>query len=89
MNSCTDGMLIQLHSVKCTCGHPEQSIRHVVLECTVARQFWNQTRVATGLKLPQLNPATWASDLLLPICSERDRALNYTVWSVGTLAPAK
>ena len=33
------------------CGHPEESIRHVMLECTVVRQFWNQTRVATGLKL--------------------------------------
>jgi hypothetical protein len=46
-----------------------------MIECTVAKEFWCQIKMATGLKIPTLNPVTWASDLLLPVCSERDRGL--------------
>lgn len=46
------------------CGNPEESIRHVLLECSVAKEFWFQVRQTTGIKIPQLNSATWASDLL-------------------------
>lgn len=57
------------------CGNPEESIMHVLLECSVEKEFWNQIKMMTGLKILELNPATWASDLLLPIWPERDRAL--------------
>jgi len=57
------------------CGEPEESIRHVLLDCTVARQFWQYTRWATGVKLPSLNAETWAADLMSQLCPRRDRAL--------------
>jgi hypothetical protein len=34
------------------CGAPEESIRHVLLDCTVAKDFWSQTRLAAGVKIP-------------------------------------
>jgi hypothetical protein len=57
------------------CGEPEESIRHVLLDCTVARQFWAYTRWATGVKVPSLNAETWAADLMSELCLRRDRAL--------------
>ena len=57
------------------CGEPEESIRHVLLDCTVARQFWQYTRWATGVKLPSLNGETWAADLMSQLCPRRDPAL--------------
>lgn len=57
------------------CGNPEESIRHVLLECSVAKEFWFQVRQATGIKIPQLNSAAWASDLLQDTWPARDRAL--------------
>ena len=57
------------------CGEPQESIRHVFLDCTVARQFWQYTRWATGVKLPSLNAETWAADLMSQLCPRRDRAL--------------
>ena len=66
------------------CGEPEESIRHVLLDCTVARQFWQYTRWATGVKLPSLNAETWAADLMSQLCPRRDRALimigMWTLW---------
>jgi hypothetical protein len=44
----------------------KESIRHALLDCTMARKFWIQTRLPTGMmKVPKLNPDTWAFDLLL------------------------
>jgi NMD protein affecting ribosome stability and mRNA decay len=34
------------------CGDPEESIKHVLVDCTVANQFWSQTREATRVKIP-------------------------------------
>jgi len=56
------------------CGDPVESIRHVLVDCTVAREFWKHIRVATGTKLPRLNSVAWTADLLLGVCSKRDRA---------------
>ena len=50
------------------CGFPEESIKHVLLDCTVAKLFWAQTKLATGVKIPQLNEATWAADLMSELC---------------------
>ena len=36
------------------CGVDEESIRHVLVECMVARCFWEMTRELTGVKLPKL-----------------------------------
>lgn len=37
------------------CGDPEESIRYVLLDCIMAREFWKQTRVTMGMKMPKLN----------------------------------
>ena len=42
------------------CGAPEESICHVLLECSIANEFWHQVRVGIGVKIPKLNPLTWA-----------------------------
>jgi hypothetical protein len=46
------------------CGEESESIRHILMECTVARAFWEQTKTITGVKLPPLHHETWAQDLL-------------------------
>jgi len=46
------------------CGAESESIRHVLIDCTVARAFWDQTKATTGVKLPSLHHETWAQDLL-------------------------
>lgn len=59
------------------CGAPEESIKHVLMDCTVAKSFWTQTRLATGVEIPQLNDVTWANDLLSigDWCSRQDQAI--------------
>ena len=57
------------------CGGPEESIKHVLVHCTVAKQFWVQTKVATGVKIPDLNADTWAADLMTELCPKRDQAI--------------
>lgn len=54
------------------CGAPEESINHVLLNCTIAKTFWHQARIGIGVKIPNLNPQTWATDLISDICSRRD-----------------
>jgi len=46
------------------CEADEESIRHVLIECTVARAFWEHAKELTGVKLPELHPVRWARDLL-------------------------
>jgi hypothetical protein len=66
------------------CGDPEESIKHVLLDCTVAKLFWEQTREATNVKIPALNAATWAVDLMSDLCPKRDQAVimcgTWAVW---------
>lgn len=38
------------------CGASEESIDHVLIQCTVAKEFWQQVRVGIGVKLPRMNP---------------------------------
>ena len=37
------------------CGDPEESMKHVLVDCTVAKQFWSQTRASTKVKIPNPN----------------------------------
>lgn len=61
------------------CGNPEESISHVLLECTVAKQFWHQAKVASGVRIRHLNAAdTWAAVRAL---SEEGSGC-YHVWNV-------
>lgn len=46
------------------CGVDEESIRHVLCQCTVAWAFWDHTKNLAGVKLPELHPVTWAHDLV-------------------------
>lgn len=46
------------------CGADEESIRHVLCQCTVARAFWDHAKNLAGVKLPELHPVTWAHDLV-------------------------
>ncbi|CAD6236384.1 unnamed protein product [Miscanthus lutarioriparius] len=57
------------------CGDPEESIQHALIGCSVAKRFWHQVRLGTGVKVPGLNPETWATDIISGICSERDIAI--------------
>jgi hypothetical protein len=47
-------------------GDPEESIQHALIGCWVAKRLWHQVR---------LNPETWATDIILGVCSERDTAI--------------
>jgi hypothetical protein len=49
-------------------GGENESVRHVLLECTVAKFFWNQTKTLSGIKVLHLHPLTWACDLVDPRC---------------------
>jgi hypothetical protein len=65
-------------------GSEEESIKHVLLDCTIARRFWEQTRALTGVKMPRLHPQTWAWDLINPShCPERNAAIILCgMWSL-------
>jgi hypothetical protein len=66
------------------CGASEESIRHVLMECTVARIFWQITKDTTGVKIPKLHEVTWARDLLDGnICSRKDATIILCdMWSL-------
>jgi hypothetical protein len=36
----------------------------VLIECSVAKAFWEQTKAITGVKLPPLHHESWAHDLI-------------------------
>ena len=56
------------------CGADEESIKHVLIDCTMARRFWEQVYKLSGAKLPKLHHATWAHDLLDPAIVQRKNA---------------
>ena len=67
------------------CGADSESIRHVLIECTIAKSFWQEVKILTGLKLPNLHSHTWASDILLPeCCTDKERSIfiigMYSLW---------
>jgi hypothetical protein len=54
------------------CGDPTESVFHVVTECSVARSFWDVIKQLSGVKLPQLHPCSWPTDILRPeVCSTK------------------
>jgi hypothetical protein len=46
------------------CGEEKESVKHLLLDCTVAKLLWNQTKVLSGIKIPPLHPLNWALDLI-------------------------
>lgn len=69
------------------CGAEKETILRVLVECTIAKQFWEHARVLTGVKLPRLHHITWATDLLDPsLCPEKDASVilcgMWTLWMV-------
>lgn len=46
------------------CGDPMESIKHVLLDCMVAKLFWEHTKLAYRVKIPALNVVTWSTDLI-------------------------
>ncbi|KAF8653152.1 hypothetical protein HU200_062598 [Digitaria exilis] len=68
-----------------TCGASEESIKHVLSECTIARIFWEQTKDMTGVKLPFLHPDTWARDLLVMGTPRDPAVICCGMWSLWTL----
>lgn len=50
------------------CGNDRESVRHILIECTVAKLFWTQTKRLWGVKTPPLYQLNWASDLVDPGC---------------------
>jgi hypothetical protein len=67
-----------------TRGAQEETIKHVLTDCTVARQFWGSTKELSGVKLPSLHESTWTRDLLQPdICPRKNAAIiMYGMWSL-------
>lgn len=63
------------------CGAEEESIKHALLDCTVAKSFWEQIKLLTGVKVPLLHPLTWARDLVDPgVINPKNAAqLSYVV----------
>lgn len=60
------------------CGADVESIKHVMMECTVAKTFWTQVRKFSAAKLPILHPTSWAHDLNDPaLCSQKMPVLYY------------
>jgi hypothetical protein len=49
------------------CGADVESIKHTVLDCTVAKFFGEEVKLLTGVKVPLLHPITWASDLIISL----------------------
>ena len=45
------------------------------MECSIARVFGHQVRLGTGIKIPDLNPVTWTTNLISDICTKCDTAL--------------
>ena len=68
-------------------GADEESVRHVLIECIVARIFWEQAKKITGTKLPVLHLQPWAINLLCDtVSSRKDRLViicgMWTLWSL-------
>jgi hypothetical protein len=66
------------------CGTRYETIKHVLMDCSMARLFWEDARTITGVKLPRLHERTWARDLLQPdICPRKNAAVILCgMWSL-------
>jgi hypothetical protein len=47
------------------CGADNESIRQVLIECTIAKQFWREVKLLARSKLPELH-LTYLGDGYLP-----------------------
>ncbi|CAD6230202.1 unnamed protein product [Miscanthus lutarioriparius] len=68
------------------CGAEQETIKHVLMDCTVAKLFWHEVKALTGAKLPKMHTQFWASDILRPeFCTDKERGLfiigMYALWS--------
>lgn len=68
------------------CGAEQETIKHVLTECTMAKLFWKEMKRLTGAKLPTLHPQFWAADILSSnVCSDKERSLftigMYALWT--------
>lgn len=68
-----------------TCGAEEETIKHVLMDCTTAKIFWEQAKGITGVKLPSLHPMTWARDLLFLGTARERVVIIYGMWSLWML----
>ena len=50
-----------------TCGVEQESIFHAFFECTWARIFWEELKKITTIKVPELHPTSWATDLITTV----------------------
>jgi hypothetical protein len=68
------------------CGDPDESVYHEVLSCLVARSFWDEVKKLMGVKVPDLHPCTWATDVLLAETCPTDAAdmLVCDAWALWT-----
>ena len=69
-----------------TCGHPDEDLFHIVVDCPWARRFWAEVKHVTGKVFPQVHPASWAKDLLSGlVCTLEDAAVfvcgGWSLWS--------
>lgn len=67
------------------CGEERESIKHILLDCTVAKFFWEQVKGVSGIKIPPLHLATWVRDLIDPsiFFSPKDAAIILCgMWSL-------
>jgi hypothetical protein len=69
-----------------TCGAQPETTYHALISCSYARQFWKSLVELTGVKIPELHPLTWTTDILDDrIYRERDCSIIlYGMWSLWT-----
>ena len=58
------------------CGAVHETAFHALLKCPRARECWQEIKKATGVKIPNFHPHTWASDILNNNTSKHARALQ-------------
>jgi hypothetical protein len=67
---------IEQMSICTSCGAEAETTYHALVKCSYAYHFWRSLADLTGVKLPNLHPATWTVDLLNDkICAENDRCV--------------
>ena len=63
------------------CGGDEESIKYVLMDCTIAKIFWTEVKKLTSIKLPTLHPHTWTHDLVDPGLSSKECG-HHSLWRV-------
>lgn len=68
------------------CGHDEESLFHVLVNCDHAHLFWEEAEDFFEFKLPRLHPETWSRDLLDSSFMARDKAavaisVMWSIWA--------